>query len=414
MKRHLLTMAITLGVFVVAISVGEAACFPYKAPAAALCAIVAANTADNGSVPVGSAAGLLRSPQKEGWRSAMPGWQYQFPRDHHAHRDFKTEWWYFTGNLLDETGHRFGYELTFFRHGIIPPAQRSGERSRFIVDDLKFAHFTITDASGRRFHFDQKASRGAFDDAGFDRGDRLAWIDDWSLLMRRVEAFVPNAAGATNEFIVSAKDADISLNLTHTPAKPPVIHGENGVSAKAAGEGHASHYYSITRLTTRGTLELQGRRLNVTGTSWFDHEWATNQLAPHQVGWNWLCLQFDDNTEIMLYAMRRDDGSVDPASSGTFIAADGVANHLRAADFVMTSSATWKSEKTGADYPVKWRVQVPSRGIDVTVQPVSNNQELALDPLTYWEGAVDATGTRRAVGYLELTGYAGQLSALTR
>jgi predicted secreted hydrolase len=351
------------------------------------------------------------------WRSAMPGWQYEFPREHHAHSDFKTEWWYFTGNLLDEHRRRFGYELTFFRQGIVPPAQRNEKRSRFVVNDLKFAHFTITDVAGRRFCFDEKASRGAFDDAGFDRGDALAWIDDSSLRM--------NAAG---EFVLSARSSGVALDLILTSAKPPVIHGENGVSAKAVEEGHGSHYYSITRLTSRGTLRLgrtggeadsfpykaDGKSFRVTGTSWFDHEWATNQLAPHQVGWNWLCMQFTDNTELMIYQMRRDEGTADSASSGTFIAVDGGATHLRVEDFSMTSGATWKSEKTGAVYPVQWRVQVPSREIDISVRAVLNNQELAFVPLTYWEGAVDVSGTQSGVGYLELTGYAGGLSRLNR
>ncbi len=345
----------------------------------------------------------IASSSAQEWRSAMPGWQYEFPRDHRVHTDFKTEWWYFTGNLFDQSGRRFGYELTFFRHGIIPPAQRHDGRSRFVVNDLKFAHFTITDASGRRFRFDEKASRGAFADAGFDRGNELAWIDDWSVKMN-----------ATGEFELSARTSDARLNLTLGTVKAAVIHGENGVSAKAAEEGHASHYYSITRLTSHGTLRVEGKTFDLSGTSWFDHEWATNQLASHQLGWNWLCVQFVNNTELMLYQMRRDDGSFDPASSGTFVAADGTATHLRAADFSMTSGATWKSDKTGAIYPVRWRVQVPSRSIDVAVHPVLDDQELALSPLTYWEGAVDILGRENGVGYLELTGYAGSLSALSR
>jgi predicted secreted hydrolase len=344
-------------------------------------------------------AGTTQSP----WRSAMPGWQYEFPRDHHAHPDFKTEWWYFTGNLFDKSGRRFGYELTFFREGIIPPAERIGQTSRFIVNDLKIAHFTITDANGRRFRFNEKASRGAFDDAGFDRGDVVAWINDWSLKM-----------GANAEANLSARSAGAALSLTLTPSKLPVVHGENGMSAKAIEGGHASHYYSITRLTSRGTVRLDGKDFDVNGSSWFDHEWASNQLAPHQLGWNWVCLQFADNTELMLYQMRRDDGTADPASSGTFVAADGTATHLRAKDFAMTSSGTWKSEKTGAIYPVRWRVQVPSRVMDIVVGPVLNDQELALAPLIYWEGAVDVSGSAKGVGYLELTGYAGALSALNR
>src|SRR3954471_13046594 len=101
------------------------------------------------------------------WKVAEPGWQYEFPRDHHGHRDFKTEWWYFTGNLFDADGRRFGYELTFFREGIRPVTTRDPSASRFIVDDLKFAHFAITDIAGKQFRFEQKMRRGAFGEAGF-------------------------------------------------------------------------------------------------------------------------------------------------------------------------------------------------------------------------------------------------------
>ena len=153
------------------------------------------------------------------WRIAEPGWRYAFPRDHHPHPDFKTEWWYFTGNLTDESGRRFGYELTFFRQGIRPPNERRGTTSRFIVDDLKFAHFTVTDAAGKAFLFHEKASRGSFGDAGFDQGDRLAWVDRWSLQMKSDGSF---------DLAAKATDAEIRLHLV--PQKPPVVHGNSGIS----------------------------------------------------------------------------------------------------------------------------------------------------------------------------------------
>ncbi len=339
-----------------------------------------------------------------GWRTAEPGLRYNFPRDHHAHREFKTEWWYFTGNIADETGRRFGYELTFFRQGIRPPNESREQLSRFVVGDLKFAHFTVTDAAGQRFRFFQKTSRGSFGEAGFDEGERLAWIEDWSLDMKADGVFVIRAAGA---------DASIAFELRSS--KPPVIHGAAGISAKASGEGHASHYYSLTRLTTAGELRVGDRRFSVRGESWFDHEWATNQLARDQVGWDWLCVQFRDGTELMLYGMRLAKGEIDPSSSGTFVAADGAATHLRRSQLSMTPRRFWKSKTTGAKYPVEWRVEVPERKLDFVVRPVLDNQELVLPPLTYWEGAVDVVGQSvSGVGYLELTGYAAPLQALQR
>jgi predicted secreted hydrolase len=343
-----------------------------------------------------------------GWRVAEPGWQYAFPGDHHGHEDFKTEWWYFTGNLTTDRGRKFGYELTFFRQGIRPPNERSGTTSRFVVDDLKFAHFTITDVSGKRFLFYQKVSRGSFGEAGFDHGNAIAWIGSWNLLIN------PDSS-----FDLAADEGGTRLKLHLAPEKPPVIHGANGLSQKAAGEGHASHYYSITRLATAGELTVNGDRFSVRGESWFDHEWATNQLAPGQVGWNWVSAQFDDGSELMLYEMRLSNGKIDPASSGTFVPAAGESVRLANSDFRMTPTRFWKSPTTKANYPIGWRIEVPKTQLNFAIEPVMQNQELVFSPLVYWEGAFDLAGTRagksiRGHGYLELTGYAEPLRELHR
>ena len=342
------------------------------------------------------------------WKTAEPGWRYEFPRDHHAHEEFKTEWWYFTGNVFDSAGRRFGYQLTFFREGIRPPAERNPELSRFVVGDLKFAHFTVTDVAGKRFRFEQKTSRGAFGEAGFDDGERLAWIDSWSLRMT-----------ADGVFHVATETKDAAIDLELKAAKPPAIHGDNGVSAKAAGEGHASHYYSLTRLATAGRLRIGEKSFDVSGDSWFDHEWATNQLAPDQIGWDWLSLHFTDGAELMLYEMRLTDGAPDPSSSGTWIAADGSTTHLPSSVFRMTPTRWWTSSKRKAKYPIAWKIDIPSYGLSAEVNAVLDDQELALQPVAYWEGAVDVKGTREAGpisgrGYLELTGYAGPLRELNR
>lgn len=342
------------------------------------------------------------------WKTAQPGWQYEFPRDHHAHSDFQTEWWYFIGNLFDAQGRRFGYEITFFRQGIRPPEVRDSKLSRFVVDDLKFAHFTVTDVAGQKFRFQQKTGRGAFGEAGFDDSSRIAWIDSWKLLPRANDAF---------DLVADGHDCAVNFHLQ--PARPPVVHGENGVSAKASGSGHASHYYSVPRLQTSGELQLGAAKFQVSGDSWFDHEWATNQLAPDQIGWNWLCLQLEDGSALMLYQMRRNDGAADPASSGTLIAPDGSAAHLTSSAFRMTPLQWWKSRSTGAKYPVGWRIELPGQRMELTLSPLLDNQELALVPLTYWEGAIDGKGLRdgkpvKGRGYLELTGYAAPLHELNR
>ena len=342
------------------------------------------------------------------WKIAEPGWRYEFPRDHHAHREFKTEWWYFTGNLFDADGRRFGYELTFFRHGIQPAAERDPNVSRFIVDDLKFAHFALTEVNDRKFHFDQKTSRGAFGEAGFDSGDRIAWIENWNL-----------TATGEGSFDLAAATEFGRLRLHLRASKPPVIHGENGVSVKAADGSSASHYYSIPRLESSGEIVLDGSRHQVGGETWFDHEWSSSQLGRGEAGWDWLCLQFEGGGELMLYRMRLENGEMEPSSSGTWIEADGTSVYLRASDFQMTPTAFWNSKLSGANYPVAWRVDLPSRALSFVLKAAFEDQELRLGPITYWEGAVDATGSSKGApvrgrGYLELTGYAGRLNESLR
>ena len=364
-------------------------------------------------VPVVLFVSFIVSSTAADWRFALPGWLYEFPRDHRPHPEFKTEWWYFTGNLRVENGRRFGYQLTFFRQGIRPPVQRGSERSRFIVGDLKFAHFAVTDVASGRFHFEQALSRGAYGEAGFDAAElgrdvwRLAWINDWTLAM-----------GGAQQFELTARNKSAELKLSLAPGKPWTIHGENGVSQKAAGEGHASHYYSGTRLPTSGRVKLGGRELYVEGESWFDHEWATNQLTPEQVGWNWFSIQLDDQTELMLYQMRTRDGGIDPNSSGTFVSAQGAAQHLRRDDYTLKPTKFWTSKATGGRYPIAWELAVPSLAIRLSISTPVENQELVLQPIAYWEGLIDVAGTRggpavRGHGYMELTGYAGELVGLS-
>ncbi len=341
------------------------------------------------------------------WRTALPGWQYEFPRDHRIHPEFKTEWWYFTGHLADEYGHRFGYQITFFRQGLRPASARGGETSRFVVDDLKFAHFAVSDIAGQRFHFEQKIGRGAFGEAGFGADGRLAWIDDWALDL-----------AADGTFALRAKGTDTALELHLASAKPWVVHGDDGVSQKAEGAGRASHYFSGTRLATDGTLFIGGKKLRVTGESWLDREWATNQLTPAQTGWDWFSLQLDDGSELMLYQMRLRGGGLDPNSSGTFIARDGTAQHLRRDDYQLTPLREWTSPKTGGRYPVAWQLTVPKLAVQLRIDTPLAAQELVLQPIVYWEGVIDIKGTRGGAkvgghGYLELTGYAGALVGWT-
>ena len=334
------------------------------------------------------------------WRVSLPGWEARFPEDHGAHPDFKTEWWYFTGNVESEDGREFGYQLTFFRQGVIDPSQATPP-SRFIQRDVKFAHFAVSDIGSKKFHHFQKLSRGAFGEAGFGEGSRLAWIDSWTC--ERI---------GLHDFRLTAEDGDVVIDLTLRSKREPVWHGRDGVSQKAEGPGRASHYYSLTRLETTGTVRIGERTHQVSGLTWFDHEWATNQLASHQTGWDWFSLHFENGAELMLFQIRTKDGGRDPFSSGTWIGADGTVEKIPRENFELEPIEWWKSPKTGGRYPVAWTVSIPSRNVDLTVRARFPAQELDSEPFSYWEGAVSAEGSLgadplRGKGYLEMTGYAG-------
>lgn len=340
-------------------------------------------------------------PSKAGaFKQAVPPYRFQFPRDHAAHPEYQTEWWYYTGHLYSGT-RRFGYELTFFQVGINP--WRKTSRSAWALHTIYFAHFTVTDENNRRFQFTETTSRPALGMAG-SRTDRYrVWIHDWSA------GLLPDQR--THQLRASGPKFAIDLKLDSV--KPPVVHGHGGVSQKAAGRGRASHYYSLTRLETQGTLTLDGERLPVTGLSWMDHEFGSNQLTEQQTGWDWFSLQLDDRRELMLYRLRLKDGSVEPLSSGTLVQADGTWKHLPLSAFQIDVGKTWKSPKTGATYPAEWRVRVPGEGLDLQISPTLPDQELVTESsggVRYWEGSVRVTGQDRGkavggVGYVELTGY---------
>ena len=344
---------------------------------------------------------------------AREGYRYQFPRDHGSHDRFRTEWWYYTGNLTAKDGRAFGYQLTFFRRAI-PPDQIETLPSKWSITQLYLAHFAVSDLKQSRFRYAEKLSRAALGKAGAE-ADRLhVWIDRW-----RAEALEPEATGpGGGTQLLEASDGDVAIALTVVPEKPLVIHGTGGISRKGSASGQASHYYSWTNLATTGRLTIGGESFDVSGTSWMDHEFGSADLSPDLVGWDWFSLQMADRTEIMLYRLRRADGSAAPVSSGTFIDREGRAHPLSLNDFALEPTSFWTSPASKGRYPQRWRLVVPSRNLSLELIPRMAEQELRTDrstQVTYWEGAIEGTGTSAGkpvtgVGYMELTGYAERFS----
>jgi predicted secreted hydrolase len=362
---------------------------------------------------------VVAHAQTSPWRQAEAGYQYSFPRDHAAHPDNKIEWWYYTGNVKAADGRRFGFQVTFFRVGI---DYKPANPSQWAVRDLYMTHLAVSDAKGQRYRFAEKLSRGGPGLAGAKTDRYYVWNDDWAAGIKEQGAGTRDQGSGIRTHVLHALSQHAGIDLTLEEGKPPAINGVNGISQKGASEGNASHYYSLTRMPTKGALYVDGEKFEVTGETWMDHETGTSFLEPGQQGWDWFALQLSDGREIMLYQLRRGDGSRDPHSSGTLVARDGKTTHLAEKDFVLTKGRSQFKSPNGAVYPTEWMVSIPSQQIELKVTTPLNDQELSLIRSTgvaYWEGMIDITGRQAdrpagqqgitGVGYLEMTGYHGSL-----
>jgi predicted secreted hydrolase len=335
----------------------------------------------------------------DSYRLAVPGYRYSFPADHFNHPEFQTEWWYYTGNLHSADGRRFGFELTFFRHGVDREPRPAGV---WDVRDVWLAHLALSDLDGSHFFHTERLNRAGPGIAGADLNQGRVWNGNWQVRWKSAEQQL------------NAVAERFSIDLSLRSEKPPVIHGIDGVSQKSEGAGRASHYISLTHLISRGSVTIDGKTFSVEGLTWMDHEFFTHQLEANQSGWDWFSLQFEDGTELMLFRIRRKDGSADPFSAGTYVDATGRASHLAAGAFSVAPGKTWRSPDTGGEYPIEWKVQVPPLQIDASLSTRLPRQELTgksdVTP-AYWEGAIEVKGTKggrqiKGAGYLEMTGYA--------
>ncbi len=342
---------------------------------------------------------LQSSQGAEGFARVTESRVMQYPYDHGPHPDYQTEWWYYTGNLVANDGRRFGYQLTFFRRGITP-GDVNTRASDWATNQIYFAHFALTDEKNNSHNETEIFSRGAAGLAGASGDPFRVWIENWSANGLNADA---------SNVQLKASDGKMALDLNLNSAKPPVVHGANGVSQKSDAAGNASYYVSVTRMPTQGTLRINGADIPVTGASWFDHEWGTTALGANAAGWDWFSIQLDDNRELMFFQIRNKDGSIEPLSSGTLVEADGSTKYLKRDDVKITPQEFWTSSFSQGKYPAKWRVEIPSANVDLTLTPLIADQEMRVS-FTYWEGAVDLAGTSngknvRGQGYVEMTGY---------
>ena len=349
----------------------------------------------------------LQTERVDGFELATTPRPFVFPQDHGAHPTFRTEWWYFVGNLADEQGRPFGFQLTFFRHADQPHA--IDRPSDWAYRDLYFANFALSDIEGNRFHAFERFARGAVGLAGAEAEPFRVWIEDWSVTRQPGPSIAPGQdGGGMLPAVLEASDGDVGLRLELLSSPDPALVGDGGLSIKGSEPGAASHYYSLSRIQSRGTVTLGDRRFDVQGDIWLDREWSTSTLSASHSGWDWFALHLDGGDTLMFYQLRLKEGGVEPASHGILVRPDGTSVDLKLEDYVLEVRDTWTSPK-GIQYPAAWHIEVPRLEIDFEIRPRMADQELRLS-VTYWEGAVEFEGTREGrpvdgLGYVELVGY---------
>ena len=357
----------------------------------------------------------LSGPADDAFARAETPIEFVFPQDHGPHPAYRTEWWYYTGNLTDKASNSYGYQLTFFRSALTPDLPERA--SDLATNQIYMAHFAVTDGAANRHQSVERFSRGAGGLAGATGEPSYAvWLEDWSVEQSApgVSQLHASIEGQDEE----GQDGVMALDLTLRESRPPVLHGDRGLSQKGPEAGNASYYYSLVQIETTGNVIIQGKTTEVSGLSWMDHEFGTSALSANATGWDWFSIQLESGAVLMFAQVRTNDGGVIPEFTGTYVAADGAQQRITAGDLTLTPLDQWTSPRTEINYPSGWRIDLPSLGVKLTVEPLIEDQEMDVS-FVYWEGAATIAGTIegetvQGVGYVELTGYGQQAGQYQR
>ena len=334
------------------------------------------------------------------FKKAYPNRVWNFPKDHGEHKNYKTEWWYYTGNLASKDGRRFGYQLTFFRTALgEKPLDLSKRESNWATSQLYLAHFALTDVKSKSHVSFERFVRGIPEMALVQDKPFLVRVKDWT-----AEGKHPG------DVTLKASDKNgVSISLTLTTEKPIVFQGKNGFSQKGRKKENASFYYSFTHLMTKGTITIGDKNFEVSGKSWMDHEFSTSILEKTQRGWDWFSIQLDDKRELMLFQLRDTRGKKYNYYSGTLISKDGTSRELDFQETTFEPGNLWTSLKKNVSYPTSWIISLPEEEITLKVSTPLKTQEMNTS-VRYWEGIIDIEGKIKkenisGKGYMELTGY---------
>jgi predicted secreted hydrolase len=328
----------------------------------------------------------------------VPGVTPRFPADEGSHPGYRLEWWYVTGWVQDEEKHERGFQVTFFR---VRPGIAESNPSLFAPGQVLFAHAAIADPMLGQLRHTERSARAGFGLAGARENAVDVKLDDWSL--RAV-------ADGRYHAVVAGDDFSVALDLDAT--QPILLQGSQGYSRKGPDPRAASYYYSQPHLKVTGEMMIDGRRHRVTGTAWLDHEWSSDYVDAEAQGWDWLGINLDDGGALMVFRMRSAKGGSRWAAA-SLRSADGRVQVFEPGDVEWVPGRKWRSPRTGAEYPVEWRVRVG--GQTYAIEPLMQDAELDSRSSTgtiYWEGPVTVRapgGSRLGRGYLEMTGYAGSM-----
>src|SRR5262245_3579329 len=159
-----------------------------------------------------SVTSALGADDVRGYARATAPRDFVFPLDHGPHPDFRTEWWYYTGNLRTREGRHFGFQLTFFRNALrSDPVARD---SNWGTTQVYLAHFALTDTYRGRFLAFARSSREALGLAGARAQPFRVWVEDWS---------VEDDASSALPMRLRAAEAGAAIDLILESAKPVVL-----------------------------------------------------------------------------------------------------------------------------------------------------------------------------------------------
>jgi predicted secreted hydrolase len=356
-----------------------------------------------------SVAEAMGGGDEEGYLRAMGPRDFVFPDDHGPHPGFRTEWWYYTGNVFTDEGRQFGYQFTIFRSQLNPPD--SANQSQPFYDDwntdqLYLGHFAISDVQDEEHVFEERNSRGAAGLAGAQVDPYRIWLEDWEIIRMSSE----NSDDKSFPVQIKAKMEDgTAIDLVVTPTKPLVLQGEEGYDQKGEEEGNASYYLAFTRMNAEGTFTINDEDHEVSGSSWMDHEWSTSALDENQEGWDWFSIQLSNGYDLMYYQLRNNDGSVSEFTVGSLVDPEGSKTTITPKDVELEVLDSWESPHSGSEYPSQWTLRIPAQNLELELATLFPDQEMDVS-VRYFEGTLSVSGQMNGEevggnGFIEMTGY---------